>query len=87
MPMLRGLPRRADRVTEALRRHPDASIKELARIARTSPIFVRVIKRLDTAPPYPRRRLRQLRETPLQRRMRRRFEAREYQRRKHCERK
>ena len=80
MPMLKGLPRRADRVSEALRLHPDASIREIARIARTSPLFVRVIQRLETARPRPKRRYVIRRETALQRRVRRLEDNREWMR-------
>ena len=64
--------RRADRVSEVVRRFPDVSDTEIATIARCSPIFARTIRRLDAAPPRTRRPYLIRRETPLQRRMRRR---------------
>ena len=62
--------RRADRVSEAVRRHPDASAYEIARIARCGPVFARTIQRLETARTRPKRRYVIRRETVLQRRMR-----------------
>ena len=81
MPMLKGLPQRADRVSEAVRRHPDVFGLGRSRGSRgASPVFARTIQRLETARPRPKRRYVIRRETALQRRMRRLEDNREWMR-------